>query len=543
MAVDSAPSNMKNMNDNNNDDDDDNNTVEKKHVELKSVLSTSSVPEIEMHRASQQQETGLFRRHFSVKDRLSVKDRFSHPHASSPTTAAHITRSLECHKVDIVQNYFEGSHQSVDDIRSLIERETDILSIKNISYRSAYFSRLFLVETLVSNIEHIFTQKHVHTSLSSFLTGEIMSTYLYFKSFKDMQLFNTDYLWSLVQPAKIAGAVTLTGLFITLPALSNNIQGPLWPGITICFIRQDASASSFLTSYQRLEGTVIGCFFTIVVYIALRCPDPLYCNLIDLAPFLIVWTAVCCFFREGPMHGYTGVTAALTPIVLLLGSYVDSAENIIFRVANTIIAIVLYLLIDMYILPTRTDTTARAIVVRLMRDTTDAFSNSVDAVQPLLSYCNNTMGNSLAGSLKASNTVGVNADAGCEVTLAHSTSLMSDKGSQELTNSENNKDNNNNDEKVEESVVPSFGIDGIETQISVVNSEEGEEKETEAGLYQALTGLVDNASFNQGLASEFAVCDRALQLYEAAIRSMIKRQKGLTAVLLLGMHEPDIFSR
>ena len=102
----------------------------RRHIE--SVLSTNSLPEVEMHRTSRKPETGLFRRHFSVKDRVSAEERFSHP--PNTTRAADIARSLETHRVDIVQNYFEGSHQSVDDVRSLIERETDILSVKNISF-------------------------------------------------------------------------------------------------------------------------------------------------------------------------------------------------------------------------------------------------------------------------------------------------------------------------------------------------------------------------------------------------------------------------
>ena len=246
------------------------------------------------------------------------------------------------------------------------------------------------------------------------------------------------------------------------------------------------------------------------------------------------------------MHGYTGVTSALTPIVLLLGSYVDSEVNIIYRVANTIIAIIIYLFIDMFILPTRTDTTVRTLVVRLMRDTTDAFANAVDAVQPLLSYCNNTMGSTpLVGSLKDCSSAFSNVDACVSpVAGANNTNTIAPSNSSspilgEISRS-NNKFVNNTDEI---SNKPSFGIDGNEARISVTNlvKEEGEEE----GLHQTLTGAdaVENVSFNQGLASEIAVCDRALELYEVAIRSMIKRQKGLTAVLLLGMHEPDIFSR
>lgn len=324
------------------------------------------------------------------------------------------------------------------------------------------------------------------------------------------------YVISLIQPAKIAGAVTLTGLFITVPKLAKNINGPLWPGITICFIRQDASASSFLTSYQRLEGTVIGCFFSIVVYTTLKCPDEAYCNPPDLAPFLIVWTAVCCFFREGPMHGYTGVTAALTPLVLLLGSYVDSEINIIFRVANTVIAIIIYLLIDMLILPTRTDATVRNIVIRCMTDTTDAFANAVDAVQHLLMYCNHTI---QVTPQQCSMNEGKFDD-------AHSTCCHDP----------------NTDAFNDVVIKSSFGIDGSNSQTpNHINSDK-------EGLTQIeMTGLDTdspiNFSFNLGLTGEISLCDCSLERYEVAIKSMIKRQKGLVAVLALGVHEPNILNR
>lgn len=477
---------------------------------IESVLSrANSLPEVEMRtsEAKGNSKTGLFRRNFSAVDR------FSHPPA--PSRVEHIVRSLESHRVDIVQSYFEGSHQTVDDIRPLVERETEHLSVKNISYRSAFFCRLFLLQSSVSTSECVFTQKNVPASVTAFLLGEMLSTCIYFVSFKDMKIDYT-YVISLIQPAKIAGAVTLTGLFITVPKLAKNINGPLWPGITICFIRQDASASSFLTSYQRLEGTVIGCFFSIVVYTTLKCPDEAYCNPPDLAPFLIVWTAVCCFFREGPMHGYTGVTAALTPLVLLLGSYVDSEINIIFRVANTVIAIIIYLLIDMLILPTRTDATVRNIVIRCMTDTTDAFANAVDAVQHLLMYCNHTI---QVTPQQCSMNEGKFDD-------AHSTCCHDP----------------NTDAFNDVVIKSSFGIDGSNSQTpNHINSDK-------EGLTQIeMTGLDTdspiNFSFNLGLTGEISLCDCSLERYEVAIKSMIKRQKGLVAVLALGVHEPNILNR
>lgn len=474
------------------------------------LMSMKSVPEIEMHRTNTKQKGGLFRRH------ASAADRFSHP--PPPARAAHVIRSLESHRVDIVKSYLESSHQTDEDIRSLIERETDHLSVKNISYRSAYMSRLFLLQSLVANSANVFTQKHTPVPIIRFLEGELEATFRYFVSFKDMKL-DYAFLRSIVQPAKIAGAVTLTGLFITVPSLST-IRGPLWPGITICFIRQDMSASSFLTCYQRLEGTVLGCFFTIIVYTALQCPDVNFCNQSNLAPLLIVWTAVTCYFREGPMHGYTGVTAALTPIVLLIG-YVDSEVNILFRVFNTIIAIVIYLFIDMFILPTRTDVTVRTSVIKCMSETTDAFSNAVDAVQHLLKYCKESMQSSktMDTSNKKDENILAN-DAACVPSMQVCDSVIEDSkfvdGTSEVVFGMNVVDT---DTSISDKIKPSFSTN--------LNVEKGDE----------------STPLKLEFMIEIPECDCALGKYEIAIRSMIKRQKGLVAVLKLGLHEPEVFNR
>lgn len=240
----------------------------------------------------------------------------------------HLQSMMRLHNIPV-----DGNLHLEDDIGKIIDKETDHLSIRNISFRSAYISRLIFVANLVSNIEGIFLLKHVKPSYVEAIKKEYFRFKLYFSTFLTMSL-DKSFLESLIQPAKIAGAVTITATFVVYPGLFGiDIEDALWPGITLCFIRQENSASSFLTSYQRLEGNVIGAFYVLFIFYVLSCTggDNEECTLSYVGPFIVAWIALCCYFREGPMHGYTGVTAAITPIVLLLGPFADNVTTLLFR--------------------------------------------------------------------------------------------------------------------------------------------------------------------------------------------------------------------
>jgi Fusaric acid resistance protein-like len=170
------------------------------------------------------------------------------------------------------------------------------------------------------------------------------------------------------QPAKIALAVTVTSLFALLQQLSDASQNSLWAILVVILVRQENTSSSFLTGYQRLEGTVVGAVYAFTMFQIFGCATS-KCGTEISTPVLVIWLAICSFFRDGPRHGYAAIVAGFTPIVLFLGNTPSTADGAWMRVEMTFIGIGIYLLIDNLILPNRTDVALRAGVLKSIEET------------------------------------------------------------------------------------------------------------------------------------------------------------------------------
>ena len=165
------------------------------------------------------------------------------------------------------------------------------------------------------------------------------------------------------QPAKIALAVTITSFFVLLEQLQSRAKNSLWAVLVVVLVRQESTSSSFLTGYQRLEGTVVGAVYAFTMYQIFGC-DTNQCGSNVSTPVLVFWLALCSFFRDGPRHGYAAIVAGFTPIVLFLGNTPSTAAGAWERVELTFTGIGIYLLIDNLIFPNRTDVALRAGVLK-----------------------------------------------------------------------------------------------------------------------------------------------------------------------------------
>lgn len=177
-----------------------------------------------------------------------------------------------------------------------------------------------------------------------------------------------DIRLTYAQPAKIALAVTVTSFFALLQQLSDQSQNSLWAILVVILVRQENTSSSFLTGYQRLEGTVVGAVYAFTMFQIFGCANT-KCGSEISTPVLVIWLAVCSFFRDGPRHGYAAIVAGFTPIVLFLGNTPSTADGAWMRVEMTFIGIGIYLLIDNLILPNRTDVALRAGVLKSIEET------------------------------------------------------------------------------------------------------------------------------------------------------------------------------
>jgi hypothetical protein len=212
-------------------------------------------------------------------------------------------------------------------------------------------------------------RKHVETTGASAKTtsssGDAASSNIFSEARDRWATFVKAY----AQPVKIALAVSIMVLFVVIKELAlTSAYDALWGVIAVCVVRQENVSSSFLVGYQRLEGTAIGALYAFATYQLLKC-DQTTCGLSVQLPVLVIWIAICAAFRDGPRHGYAAQTAALTPLILFLGSSSTGSSGPWIRIFETIVGVGIYLLIDNLILPNRSDSSVRQGVLECTEET------------------------------------------------------------------------------------------------------------------------------------------------------------------------------
>jgi hypothetical protein len=292
-----------------------------------------------------------------------------------------------------------------------IREENIRLSLRNLGPRSSYMHRMSILVEYISSLRMVFKEKGTPFSWSKFLYGNawflanyVQECALFWWTFlrfwcvtivaivqgrlkwqdtkKTVFEETATFLESNTQVIKIASSITLgisIRIFELLPQL---YQGGLWVALVMALIRQDNSASSFLTGYQRLEGTVIGAIFAVLISQIFTCATHV-CDERLHVPALTIWVLVCAFFREGPQHGYAAVVAAFTPVVLLLSTKA-SLPSAWGRIFENFIGIAIYLIIDNVFFPKRTYPAIKTLVLKGIDETRVMISESVNAVEVLI---------------------------------------------------------------------------------------------------------------------------------------------------------------
>jgi hypothetical protein len=181
---------------------------------------------------------------------------------------------------------------------------------------------------------------------------------------------------------KISAAITIMGALLIYQQLPNLYQGGMWAMLVIELIRQENTSSSFLTAYQRLEGTVIGAIYAVLIYQIFQC-DKYVCGIEVQVPTLMIWLFVCAYFREGPQHGYSATVAGFTPIILLVGT-TNTMASAWGRIEETFFGIVLYLIIDNVIMPRRVYPSITASVLSCISETKTMIRESMATVEVLI---------------------------------------------------------------------------------------------------------------------------------------------------------------
>ncbi|CAN0136242.1 unnamed protein product [Ectocarpus sp. 12 AP-2014] len=116
------------------------------------------------------------------------------------------------------------------------------------------------------------------------------------------------------------------------------------------------SASALSTSLMRLVGTVLGAVYGILAAKLAGQPGVESYSFRTYA-ILLPWVAVTCFFRNSSQFSYAALVAAFTAVVIFTSSSTVLGANgeavSLARIVNTVVGSVVYLLVDMLLVPTR----------------------------------------------------------------------------------------------------------------------------------------------------------------------------------------------
>ncbi len=199
------------------------------------------------------------------------------------------------------------------------------------------------------------------------------------------------YLIRTTQAYKVALAVTVASLLPIYNFFPSLLGRGFWTALVVALIRQENATSSFLTSYQRLEGTVIGSIFAFMMYEIFQCNDSAS-NTFCIQRFgvqivvLIIWLFVCGLFRDGILHGYSATVAGFTPMVLLLNPSYLGLDAAFSRIEETFIAIVIYLAVDLLIFPQRIYPKVKISVLTCIKQCRFIVNETIQAVEILMKF-------------------------------------------------------------------------------------------------------------------------------------------------------------
>jgi hypothetical protein len=180
----------------------------------------------------------------------------------------------------------------------------------------------------------------------------------------------------LAQPMKIAGAITVSTLFmIKLAPTGEMWANAFWVTTVIVLVRNETAASSFFQAFQRVEGTVIGAIYAFSMYHFLSCSqatelnDTGTCSWRNISLSIILWIGFCASFRDSTSHFYAAQVAGITPIMLFMGPTKANVIGAWNRVMMTLTGVTLYLIIENLIFPVRISDTVRAGILGCLNKT------------------------------------------------------------------------------------------------------------------------------------------------------------------------------
>eukprot|EP00903_Cladosiphon_okamuranus_P012797 g11961.t1 len=162
----------------------------------------------------------------------------------------------------------------------------------------------------------------------------------------------SEYFWCF----KVSVALTLCAVFTLSPLLAELFDPPLWIAVTAAFVMENHSASAITTCLLRLVGTVLGAVYGVLAAKLSNQPEDESFSF-QAHAILLPWVAITCFFRNSSQFSYAALVAGFTAVVIFTGGNTVLGANgeavSLARIVNTVVGSVIYLFVDMLLVPTR----------------------------------------------------------------------------------------------------------------------------------------------------------------------------------------------
>lgn len=160
---------------------------------------------------------------------------------------------------------------------------------------------------------------------------------------------------------RIALAITLASLTEFIPAASDYFENGFWAPLTVAFVSEDTLGSSFQSSIQRLQGTVIGAVYG---YLALSIAKSNRILLVFLLVLIVIPSAAV---RAGNRSSYAGLVTAFTAAIIMLALDPNENDDIralaLVRIEQTFIGISAYLVTMHVVAPIQASKLSRSEVI------------------------------------------------------------------------------------------------------------------------------------------------------------------------------------
>ncbi|GAB5035857.1 p-hydroxybenzoic acid efflux pump subunit aaeb [Nannochloropsis oceanica] len=147
----------------------------------------------------------------------------------------------------------------------------------------------------------------------------------------------------LRQPVKVALAICLASLMVLYDV------GPstTWGVIAVCQAMSSHPGSSFKQGYDRIQGTVLGGMFGIVILDWFN-----WTSKLAILCSLTVWVFLCSLSQRSSSHGQVAVVAAATAPMIMIGP-MAGGKGAMIRIPQTVLGSLLYVVIDNTFWPVR----------------------------------------------------------------------------------------------------------------------------------------------------------------------------------------------